>query len=61
MCGWGLSRVWYFFCTIAFFMALGFFMGVMTISFSLSIDKYKSLGNSENGWFAKILFKILNY
>ena len=33
----------------AFFMALGFLMGVMTISFALPIDLYKSLWNSENG------------
>ena len=34
---------------IAFFMALGFLMGVLTISFALPIDLYKSLWNSENG------------
>ena len=34
---------------IAFFMALGFLMGVMTISFALPNDLYKSLWNSENG------------
>ena len=39
---------------IAFFMALGFLLGVMTISFALPIDLYKSLWNSENGWFTKI-------
>ena len=33
----------------AFFMALGFLVGVMTISFALPIDLYKSLWNSENG------------
>ena len=27
---------------LAFFMALGFLMGVMTISFALSIDLYKT-------------------
>ena len=37
------------FLVIAFFMALGFFVGVMTISFALPIDLYKSLWNSENG------------
>ena len=46
----------------AFFMALGFLIGVMTISFALPIDLYKSLWISENGWFTKISFqKILNY
>ena len=35
------------FLGIAFFMALGFLMGVMTISFALPIDLYKSLWNSE--------------
>ena len=34
---------------IAFFMAFGFLVGVMTISFSLSIDLYKSLCVSEKG------------
>ena len=37
------------FLIIAFFMAFGFVMGVMTISFALPIDLYKSLWNSENG------------
>ena len=37
------------FLLIAFFMAIGFLMGVMTISFALPIDLYKSLCNSENG------------
>ena len=37
------------FLVFAFFMALGFLMGVMTISFALSIDLYKSLCNSKNG------------
>ena len=37
------------FLVIAFFMALGFLVGVMTISFALPIDSYKSLWNSENG------------
>ena len=31
------------FLVIAFFKALGFLMGVMTISFALRIDLYKSL------------------
>ena len=34
---------------IAFFMALGFLMGVLTISFALPIDLYKSLRISQNG------------
>ena len=34
---------------IGFFMALGFLMGVLTTSFALPIDLYKSLWNSENG------------
>ena len=37
------------FSNIAFFMALGFLIGVMTISFALPNDLYKSLWNSENG------------
>ena len=41
---------------IAFFMALGFLVGVMTVSFALTIDLYKSLWNSENGSITKILF-----
>ena len=34
---------------IAFFITLGFLMVVMTISYALPIDLYKSLWNSENG------------
>ena len=37
------------FLFIAFFMALGFLVGVKTISFALPIDIYKSLWNSEIG------------
>ena len=37
------------FLVIAFFMALGVLLGVLTISFALPIDLYKSLWNSENG------------
>ena len=37
------------FLVIVFLMALGFLMGVMTISFALPIDLYKSLWISENG------------
>ena len=37
------------FLVIAFFMALGFLVGVITKSFALPIDFYKSLWNSENG------------
>ena len=34
---------------IAFFMAIGFLMGVMTLSFALPIDLHKSLSNLEIG------------
>ena len=44
------------FLLIAFFMAIGFLMGVLTISFALPIDLYKSLWLSKNGYFIKILF-----
>ena len=37
------------FLVIAFFMALRFVMGVLTVSFALPIDLHKSLWNSENG------------
>ena len=37
------------FLFIAFFMAFGFLLDVLTISFALPIDLYKSLWNSENG------------
>ena len=37
------------FLVIAFFMALGFMMGPMTVSFALPIDLLKSLLNSEDG------------
>ena len=37
------------FLVIAFFMALRFLLGVLTISFALPIDSYKSLWNSEKG------------
>ena len=37
------------FLVFAFFMAIGFLMGLMTISFSLAMDLYKSLWNSKNG------------
>ena len=37
------------FLLIAFFMAIAFLMGVLTISFALPIDLYKTLWNSENG------------
>ena len=33
----------------AFFMALGFLLGVLTISFALPVRFYKSLWNSEYG------------
>ena len=37
------------FLVIAFFMQIGFLMGVMTISFALPVDLYKSLWVSKNG------------
>ena len=37
------------FLVIAFFMTLGFLLGVLTISFALPIGLYKSLWNSEIG------------
>ena len=37
------------FLVIAFFMALGFLVGVMTILFAQPIDLYNFLWNSENG------------
>ena len=37
------------FLAIAFFMALGFLMGVLTLSLALPIDLFKSLWISENG------------
>ena len=37
------------FLVIAFFMALGSLVGVMTISFALPFDFYKSLWVAENG------------
>ena len=43
-----LSQTTIFF-VIAFLMALGFLLGVFTISFALPIDLYKSLWNSESG------------
>ena len=44
-----LSHFWYYLFFIAFFMAFGFLMGVMTISFALPIDLYRALWSSENG------------
>ena len=44
------------FLVIAFFMALGFLKGVMTIKCALPIDSYKSLWKAEKGSFTKILF-----
>ena len=50
------------FLFIAFFLAIGFLMDVMTISFAAQIDLYIILWNSEKVYFTKILFsKILNY
>ena len=37
------------FLVFAFYMALGYLMGVITISFALPIDLYKSLWNSDKG------------
>ena len=37
------------FLVIAFFMAFGYLMGAMTISFALPMELYKSLWNSEIG------------
>ena len=37
------------FLVIAFFMAIGFLMDVMTIPFALPIDLIKSLWRSKNG------------
>ena len=42
------------FLVIAFFLAFGFLMGVMTISFALSIDLYKSLWIPEK----KLVYKV---
>ena len=49
------TSVWYVFVSrlvlflvTAFFMALGFLMGVLTISFALPIDLYKTLWISKN-------------
>ena len=50
------------FLVIAFFMALGFWVGVMTVAFALPIALHKSLWNSENGLLTNFFFyKILNY
>ena len=49
VCDMCLSHVCTIFLVIACFMALGFMMGVMTISFALPIDLYKSLWVSGNG------------
>ena len=44
------------FLVIAFFMALGFLMGVLTISFAIPIDLYKTLWIPKNGYFTKFRF-----
>ena len=44
------------FLVIAFFMALGFLIGVMTISIALRSDFYKSLWKSEIGSLTTIFF-----
>ena len=45
------------FLVIAFFMALGFLMGVLTISFAIPIDLYKTLWIPKIGYFTKFHFK----
>ena len=47
-----------YFLAIAFFMAFGFLLGVLTISFALPIGLYKSLWNSENVSLQRFKFKI---
>ena len=44
------------FLVIAFFIALGFLMGVLTISFALPIDLYKTLWISRYAQCRKIFF-----
>ena len=44
------------FVLIAFLMAIRFLIGVMTISFALPIDLYKSLRISKNGQLIKFYF-----
>ena len=44
-----VSRLVLFFLVIAFFMAIGFLVGVITISFAIPIDLYKTLWNSKKG------------
>ena len=44
-----VSQLVQFFLLFAFFMALGFLTGLLTISLALPIDLYKSLWISENG------------
>ena len=45
------------FSCIAFFMAIGFSMGVMTVSIELPIDLYKSPWKSEN-WLVQKVFSL---
>ena len=44
-----LSHVWYYLFGFYFFMAFGFLVGAMTISFALPNNLCKCLWNSENG------------
>ena len=45
------------FLFFAFFMAIGFLMVAMTISFALPTDFYKSLRNPEKGFYKDITSK----
>ena len=45
------------FLVIAYSMALGFLMGVMTSSFALPIDLFKSLWNSEIFFYKDFILK----
>ena len=47
------------FLNFAFFMTIGYLMGVMTISFALTIDLIKILWSSENGWLTNVFFEKL--
>ena len=56
VCVMCLSQFWYYSLLFAFFIALAFLMVVVSISFALPIDLYKSLRISKNGHFTKVLF-----
>ena len=49
VCGMCVAHLWYILFGYCVLYALGFLIGVMTISFALPIDLYKSLWTSENG------------